>query len=73
VLPGCNDRAAVEKLLDELEHEIQPSSHLRLVRMRGRAAPEREELLAGEPWRGAQELLARSAQPPALKLTAGNA
>jgi beta-N-acetylhexosaminidase len=73
VLPVCNDRASVVKLLDELDFEIQPSSHLRLVRMRGRAAPEREELLAGEPWRGAQELLARSAQPPALKLTAGNA
>jgi beta-N-acetylhexosaminidase len=73
VLPVCNDRPAVVKLLDELHHEVQPSSHLRLVRMRGKAAPEREELLAGEPWRGAQDLLARSAQPPALKLTAGNA
>jgi beta-N-acetylhexosaminidase len=73
VLPVCNDRPAVAKLLDELEFDIQPSSHLRLVRMRGRAAPEREELLAGEPWRGAQELLARSAQAPTLKLTAGNA
>ncbi|MBC8027958.1 MAG: beta-N-acetylhexosaminidase [Steroidobacteraceae bacterium] len=73
VLPVCNDRPAVAKLLDELDHDIQPSSHLRLVRMRGRAAPEREELLAGEPWRGAQDLLARSAQAPALKLTAGNA
>jgi beta-N-acetylhexosaminidase len=73
VLPVCNDRPAVAKLLDELDHEIQPSSHLRLVRMRGKAAPEREELLAGEPWRDAQDLLARSAQPPALKLTAGNA
>jgi hypothetical protein len=29
--------------------------------------------MAGEPWRDAQELLVRSAQPPALKLTAGNA
>ncbi len=73
VLPVCNDRPAVAKLLDELDHETQPSSHLRLVRMRGKAAPEREELLAGEPWRGAQDLLARSAQAPALKLTAGNA
>ncbi len=73
VLPVCNDRASVETLLDELEHEIDPSAHLRLVRMRGRAAPEREELLAGADWRGAQEMLARSAQPPALKLTAGNA
>jgi beta-N-acetylhexosaminidase len=73
VLPVCNDRPAVQQLLDGLDHEIQPSSHLRLVRMRGRAAPERDELLAGAPWRGAQELLARSAAPPALKLTAGNA
>jgi beta-N-acetylhexosaminidase len=73
VLPVCNDRPAVEKLLDELGHEIQPSSHLRLVRMRGKAAPEREALLAGEPWRASQELLARSSAPPALDLTAGNA
>ena len=73
VLPVCNDRPAVTKLLDELEYEVQPTAHLRLVRMRGRAAPEREVLYAGESWRGAQELLARSAQPPALKLTAGNA
>ena len=73
VLPVCNDRASVVTLLDELEHEIQPSSHLRLVRMRGKAAPERGELLAGEPWRVSQELLARSKAAPALKLTAGNA
>ena len=73
VLPVCNDRASVVTLLDELEHEIQPSSHLRLVRMRGKAAPERGELLAGEPWRSSQELLARSKAAPALKLTAGNA
>jgi beta-N-acetylhexosaminidase len=73
VLPVCNDRQAVAKLLDQLEFEIQPSSHLRLVRMRGKAAPERFELLAGDPWRGAQEMLARSKAAPALKLTAGNA
>ena len=73
VLPVCNDRASVVKLLDELEFEIQPSSHLRLVRMRGKAAPEKGELLAGEPWRASQELLARSQAAPALKLTAGNA
>jgi beta-N-acetylhexosaminidase len=73
VLPVCNDRAAVTTLLDELDFEIQPSSHLRLVRMRGKAAPEREELLAGSAWRASQELLAQSAAPPALNLTAGNA
>ncbi len=73
VLPVCNDRASVVTLLDELEHEVQPSSHLRLVRMRGRAAPEREELFAGEAWRASQQLLAHAAAAPRLKLTAGNA
>jgi len=73
VLPVCNDRPAVAKLLDELEFEIQPSSHLRLVRMRGKAAPNPDELYAGESWRASRELLARSAAPPALKLTAGSA
>jgi beta-N-acetylhexosaminidase len=73
VLPVCNDRASVVALLDGLQHEIQPSSHLRLVRMRGKASPEKSELLAGEPWRASQELLARSNAAPALQLTAGNA
>jgi beta-N-acetylhexosaminidase len=73
VLPVCNDRPSVAKLLDELVYEVQPTSHLRLVRMRGRAAPERAELYAGDGWRTSQELLARSAAAPALKLTAGNA
>ncbi len=73
VLPVCNDRASVVTLLDDLEHEIQPSSHLRLVRMRGKAAPEREELVAGDAWRASQEMLARSTAAPKLSLTAGNA
>src|SRR3954469_18258063 len=73
VLPVCNDRASVTRLLDGLKHEIQPSSHLRLVRMRGRAAPERDELLAGDAWRASQDLLARSSAAPKLSLTAGNA
>ena len=73
VLPVCNDRASVVRLLDELEMEVEPAAHLRLVRMRGRPAPERDELYAGEAWRLSQDLLARSSAPPKLKLTAGNA
>jgi beta-N-acetylhexosaminidase len=73
VLPVCNDRASVTTLLDQLDWEIQPSAHLRLVRMRGRSAPERGALLAGEAWRSSQELLARTSAAPALSLTAGNA
>ena len=73
VLPVCNDRASVAKLLDGLRFEPQPSSHLRLVRMRGKAAPERDELYAGDAWRASQELLAISTAAPPLNLTAGSA
>jgi beta-N-acetylhexosaminidase len=73
VLPVCNDRASVATLLDQLKYEIEPTAHLRLVRMRGRAAPEREALYAGDAWRESQDLLARSAAAPRLNLTAGNA
>ena len=73
VLPVCNDRPSVTTLLDQLKYEVQPSSHLRLVRMRGKSALERGELLAGDAWRASQDLLARSAAPPALQLTAGDA
>jgi beta-N-acetylhexosaminidase len=73
VLPVCNDRASVAKLLDGLRWDPQPSSHLRLVRMRGKAAPERDALLAGEAWHASQEMLARSTAAPKLSLTAGNA
>jgi len=73
VLPVCNDRAAVVRLLDELDVEVQPASHLRLVRMRGRAAPARAELYASEAYRSHTDLLARVNEAPALRLTAGNA
>jgi beta-N-acetylhexosaminidase len=73
VLPVCNDRASVVTLLDELEWEIEPSAHLRLVRMRGKGAPERGELLAGDAWRASQALLARTSAAPQLNLTSGNA
>ena len=73
MLPVCNDRASVAKLLDGLKFEVEPAAHLRLVRMRGRAAPERDELYAGDAWRESQDLLARSAAAPRLNLTAGNA
>jgi beta-N-acetylhexosaminidase len=73
VLPVCNDRASVARLLDGLKFEILPSAHLRLIRMRGKASPARDQLLAGDPWRASQDLLARSAAAPPLKLTAENA
>lgn len=73
VLPVCNDRPSVARLLDQLKFEIEPAAHLRLVRMRGRTAPARDELYAGDTWASSQDLLARAAAAPKLNLTAGNA
>jgi hypothetical protein len=39
--------------------------------MRGRPAPGREELYAGDAWRASQDLLARAVAAPKLALTAG--
>jgi beta-N-acetylhexosaminidase len=68
VLPVCNDRSAVTRLLDELDVEVQPASHLRLVRMRGREAPSRTDLFASAPYREARDSLERHSAAPALKL-----
>lgn len=70
VLPVCNDRAAVEQLLNRLDGEIvSPASQARLVRMRARGeiptAIEREQA-----WQEASARIAQlSAAAPPLVLT----
>jgi beta-N-acetylhexosaminidase len=64
VLPVCNDRPGVERLLDGLRVQIEPASQLRLVRMRGRRQYRFETLAASAAWQSAQEWLIRSASPP---------
>ena len=64
VLPVCNDRPDVERLLQQCEFEIDPASQLRLVRMRGRRHDGFETLRASSAWQSAREWLARSASPP---------
>src|SRR5450631_476538 len=73
VLPVCNDRAGVERLLDHLEPRIEPASQLRLIRMRGRRQPGLERLEASAAWRSAREWLTRSAAKPELKFEPGDA
>jgi beta-N-acetylhexosaminidase len=73
VLPVCNDRLGVQRLLDELEPHIDPASQLRLIRMRGRRQPDFETLEASAAWRSAREWLARSAAKPELKFEPGGA
>jgi len=64
VLPVCNDRPGVERLLDSLRVQIDPASQLRLVRMRGRKHSRFETLGASAAWQSAREWLLRSASPP---------
>ena len=64
VVPVCNDRPGVERLLERLKLEIDPASQLRLVRMRGRRQYRFETLSASAAWQSAREWLLRSASPP---------
>jgi beta-N-acetylhexosaminidase len=73
VIPICNDRAGVETVLDRLKVEIDPTSQLRLIRMRGRRQHRFETLDASADWRRAREWLARSLAPPELKFNSRGA
>jgi beta-N-acetylhexosaminidase len=69
----CNSRPSVQTVLERLDVEPEPASHMRLVRMRGREGMSREDLLASAQWRESRELLARATGTPPLKLEAGQA
>jgi beta-N-acetylhexosaminidase len=73
MLTVCNDRAAVERLLETLDLAPDPAAHLRLARLRGRDGCARDELLASDAWRASQRALAHVSEPPALVLEARNA
>lgn len=73
VLTICNDRPAVETLLDALAVEPDPAMHLRLARLRGREGLAHAALLASDAWRQSQRALARCAEAPSLELQAGQA
>ncbi|HEY4215382.1 MAG TPA: beta-N-acetylhexosaminidase [Steroidobacteraceae bacterium] len=72
MLPVCNDRPSVVTLLDKLNVEPEPASRLRLVRLHGREGLTRQDLMMTREWLHSQELLARSAAAPALKLESGD-
>ncbi|MCU0976870.1 MAG: beta-N-acetylhexosaminidase [Steroidobacteraceae bacterium] len=66
----CNDRAAVLELLDRLPAGPDPVRQVRVVRLHGRAAPGRAELLADARWRDAAAAAAHALDVPALRLDA---
>ena len=70
VLPVCNSRPSVVRLLDELRIAPDPASHLRQARLRPHASREHAELLASRQWQACREALEQSVQPPALSFAA---
>jgi beta-N-acetylhexosaminidase len=69
VLPVCNRRASVIELLQGLTVLPGPASQMRILRMRGRDAPDRAALLASSEYRECREWLQRCDRPPELTLT----
>jgi beta-N-acetylhexosaminidase len=73
VLCLCNDRPGVLGVLDGLRHAPDPTTFVRLARLRGRGRTDRTTLHASNAWQRSQALLARCAAPPVLDLEAGHA
>jgi beta-N-acetylhexosaminidase len=70
VLPVCNDRASLMRLVDELKIEGNPASRLRLVRMRGRHDSTPSALRASAAWHACQDWLQRCTAAPQLEFDA---
>ena len=69
VLPVCNRRASVIELIDGLKSQPGPASQMRVLRMRGREAPDRASLEASAEYRQCRDWLARCERPPELVLS----
>jgi beta-N-acetylhexosaminidase len=73
VLPVCNARAQVVRLLDGLHTERDAALHLKLARMRGRPAFEPATLRASAHWQHCEHALAECSAPPELHLKGASA
>jgi beta-N-acetylhexosaminidase len=69
VLPVCNRRESVVTVLDGLKSQPGPASQLRVLRMRGKEAPRRAELMSSRRYQHSRECLARCERPPELTLS----
>jgi beta-N-acetylhexosaminidase len=67
VLPVCNARADVQRLLEGLHVAPDPTGHLRLARLRGRGEPGHAALLATAEWARAREAMDRLSAAPDLR------
>jgi beta-N-acetylhexosaminidase len=70
MLPVCNDRQAVEDLLEGLRDEPEPLRAVRLARLHGRPGPGLHELRTAQRWRESVAAAAHSLDVPELRLDA---
>ncbi len=64
----CNNRPGAAEVVDALSHHENPVSQVRLARMRGRKAIDRETLMASEQWRMASKTVKAVYDEPEFKL-----
>jgi beta-N-acetylhexosaminidase len=74
MVPICNDRAAVELAIQKLApepHWLNPTSAIRMARLRGGPTVDRQTLLAGERWLQCRRAADACLQRPTLSLDGG--
>lgn len=70
VLPVCNDRSQVARLVGRLATPVEPVCAMRLVRLHGRPMPSRSELQADARWQRASAAAATLLERTPLQLDA---
>ncbi|MDX1519045.1 MAG: beta-N-acetylhexosaminidase, partial [Gammaproteobacteria bacterium] len=64
----CNQPAEVKKVLGDLDHQVDPTSSARLIRMHGRGKTSMHELRASEDWQRVVEKITAMDMTPELNL-----
>ena len=64
----CNKPDSVIQVIDGLKIDDDPVRHMRLIRLHGRHAMKREELLASQEWKAAAKTVLSYAPDPELEL-----
>jgi beta-N-acetylhexosaminidase len=70
MVPVCNNRQGVLQVIDSVRQSADPSSQLRLARLRGEAGTDRVALRAGADWQASEQAIRSSMERPDLKLGA---
>jgi beta-N-acetylhexosaminidase len=73
VLPVCNSRDQVIKLISGLQVQSDPARHLRLARMRGRPQMSAAQLRTSSEWQVSERAITLCHEPPALQLRGASA